>query len=77
MKLSPTQLKQLDDVVRETRITRGKNAGSRKETFINVEHFDMRSFNKLIKEKLVSTSEYNTNDWYATDKGYQLWKEQQ
>lgn len=35
MKLSPTQLKQLDDVVRETRITRGKNAGNRKETHIN------------------------------------------
>ncbi|EOW9160806.1 hypothetical protein ACN1T8_001358 [Vibrio cholerae] len=73
MQLSVAQLKQLDDVVKETRIIRGKNAGSRKDTLINIDHFDMRSFNRLIALKLVAPSEYHHDGFYATELGYATW----
>lgn len=73
-KLSKAQLSQLDDIVRETRFTRGKNKGSRKPmSYISIDHFDMRSLNKLISERLITVSEYNGDDWYATDLGYTVW----
>ncbi|HGS4512434.1 TPA: hypothetical protein ACMDOZ_002130 [Vibrio cholerae] len=73
MRLTVAQLKQLDDVVKETRIIRGKNAGSRKDSLININHFDMRSFNRLIALKLVAPSEYHYDGFYATELGYTAW----
>ncbi|EQM48230.1 hypothetical protein D051_1079 [Vibrio parahaemolyticus VPCR-2010] len=73
MKLTKAQANQLNDMVTQTRITRGKNAGERKDALVDINHFDMRSFNKLISEKLVAPSEYNGNEWYATEKGYAFW----
>lgn len=75
MTLNATQIKQLNDVVTETRITRGKNAGKRKDNSISIDHFDMRSFKSLITKKLVTTSEYSLNLWYATERGYDAWFE--
>lgn len=73
MKLTKAQSNQLNDMVTQTRITRGKNAGVRKDALVDINHFDMRSFNKLISEKLVAPSEYNGNEWYAAEKGYAFW----
>ena len=73
MQLTSVQLKQLDGVVRQTRITRGENAGKRKDSLITVEHFDMRSFNKLLTKKLVAPSEYDFERYYATELGYRVW----
>ncbi|AKO78232.1 hypothetical protein EN12_24390 [Vibrio cholerae] len=73
MKLTKAQSNQLNDMVTQTRITRGKNAGVRKDALVDINHFDMRSFNKLISEKLVAPSEYNGNEWYATENGYAVW----
>lgn len=41
MKLSTVQIKQLDDIVNQTRIIRGKNAGKRTDKSISIDHFDM------------------------------------
>lgn len=73
VKLTNTQAQQLNDVVTQTRITRGKNAGQRKGSTISIEHFDMRSFNRLISCKLVAVSEYRHDEWYATEFGYNVW----
>lgn len=69
--LTNIQLKQLNDVVGQTLITRGRNAGERKDT-TPIDHFDQRSFKKLITQRLVAPSEYGT-DWYATKFGYSVW----
>ncbi|GAB6264261.1 hypothetical protein [Photobacterium sp. R1] len=71
IRLTSTQIAQLDDVVRQTLITRGQNAGERKST-MPIDHFDMRSFKNLISIKLVAPSEYG-HDWYATELGYSVW----
>ncbi len=73
MKLTPRQAKQLDDVVRATRITRGKNTGQRSQNSMDIDHFDHRSFFGLISKKLVSPAEYGTG-WFASDLGFQVWK---
>jgi hypothetical protein len=73
MKLTQRQAKQLDDVVRHTRITRGKNEGKRKDGVMDIEHFDFRSFGKLIENKLVVPDEYGRG-WFASDLGFQVWK---
>lgn len=73
MKLTHTQFMQLNDIVMCTRVARGTRAGERKDTLSSIEHFDMRSFNRLIHDKLVAVSEYQYDLWYATDLGYQVW----
>lgn len=65
---------QLKDIVCATRITRGNNKGQRKhgENY-NFSHFDMRSFNSLIQNSLVKIAEYNHDECFATNSGYNLW----
>ncbi|CAH7131283.1 conserved hypothetical protein [Vibrio chagasii] len=74
IKLSKAQLMQLKDIVRATRITRGVNKGQRKagENY-NFTHFDMRSFNSLIQNGLVKIAEYDHDECFATDSGYEVW----
>lgn len=73
MKLTQIQAKQLDDVVRHTRINRGKNEGKRKDDVMGIEYFDYRSFGKLIDNKLVVPDEYGRG-WFASDLGFQVRK---
>ncbi|WP_425263569.1 hypothetical protein [Vibrio owensii] len=75
VRLTSAQVQQLNDVVTNTRITRGKNEGKRKESNFPIGHLDMRSFNGLIYGKLVEISEYNCNECFATELGYAVWKQ--
>ncbi len=74
MNLTQMQQHQLNDVVTNTLITRGKNAGKRKDDNLCCEHFDMRAFNGLVHKKLVAFSEYRSNEVYATELGFSVWK---
>lgn len=76
VKLNEAQNHQLADMVKATRITKGVNKGKRKDGIsMCIRHFDLRSFNRLIHLKLVTVSEYNSEEWFATELGYQVWVE--
>ena len=72
--LSIAQTKQLDDVVRATIITKGVNAGQRKDATISAEHFDRRSFSGLASKGLVTHADHGFDRWIATPEGYAVWK---